>query len=124
MVVRKSKLWNALAGSASLAILYAIFYPVYAYSGPGTGPNEVAHAIDQAHTATGRWPTQFEEMEPYLGRRDKGREFKITFLPIETKKDSADYVVMVNGNMRRFQTTQGRLHLVPGEVAKGVLPAR
>jgi len=124
-VVVELKLTNLLAGLLSVAILLAVFAPVHAYSGPGTGSHTIASAIDRMHTATGHWPTQFKEVEPFISpRRDKWLEFKVTFLPIETRPDWADYVVMVNGNMRRFQTTQGRLRLVPGEVAKGVMPAK
>lgn len=121
--MKKPNLITALALAIGLAIIVAICWPVYAGSGPMC-PEQVARAIDQARFRIGHWPTRYEEVEPYLGRRDTRHEYAVTFLPIETKTDTADYVVSVNGEVRRFRTSNGVLTDLKTPVTTGVLPGR
>jgi hypothetical protein len=122
--MRRLKLWEILALLGSIAVISAILYPVYATSGPDVNPERVAQAIDRARFASGRWPTRYDEIKPYLNRRSTRYEFAITFLPIETKADSADYVVSVNEDVRRFRTKNRVLTDLKTPVTQGVLPSK
>jgi len=121
--MKKPGLATIVALAIGLPALVAILWPVYSTSG-GVGPERVAHAIDQARIHIGHWPTRTDEVIPYIGRHDSRHEYAIAFLPIETKTDFADYVVSVNGDVRRFRTFNGALTDQKTPVTTGVLPGR
>ena len=124
--MRNLKFWRVLAFCGSLAFIAAILFPVFAqahsYSGPGMGLYRIASMIDRFHQDSGRWPTSFKEIQPLLQRRNRWSNYTVSFLALETKPDSADYVVTVNGSLGRYKTLNGRLTDVKAPVISGTLP--
>lgn len=86
------------------------------------GPYRIASTIDRFHQDSGRWPTSFKEIQPLLQKRNHWNNYTVSFLALEIKPDSADYVVTVNGSLGRYKTLNERLTDVKAPVISGTLP--
>jgi len=110
-------------------MIAAILFPVFARASNGNSSrnmdvHRIAWEIDRYHHREGQWPTRFEDLEPLLGSRPQGRSFRISILALDTKPDSADYVIAVNDRLGHVQTQNGRLTDLRAPVISGDLPAR
>ncbi len=87
---------------ALLAILAAIFMPVYAYSGPGLSHYRVASDMANQYRLYHHWPKNEEEHA--LGRIPQGRSYSYRFE--RTLKGGALYRIVVDGKTELWKANE------------------